>query len=149
VIFRRSDNEIVWDWNTFDHYSVLDYDQTLFDTSAEIFDWTHGNSAIYNGDDNSVYYSSRHISRVTRIDFETQETVYHMGFDMPSGDTDFGDNLFSTQHAPALQPNGNILLYDNGARRDHIFQSNATGVTKVVELEPTGDPPNAWPTERR
>jgi hypothetical protein len=57
---------------------------------------------------------------------------------MPSGDVDFGDNFFSFQHAPENPPNGNMLLYDNGNRRDHMDQ---TGVTKVVEIAFTGNPP--------
>jgi hypothetical protein len=62
---------------------------------------------------------------------------------MPSGDADFGDNLFSFQHAPELLPNGNMVLFDNGNRRDHTDQNNATGVSKAIELQFTGTPPTA------
>ena len=69
-----------------------------------------------------------------------------MGFgppSMPSGDATFGDNLFSWQHAPELQPNGNLLIYDNGNRRDHMDQTAGSGVSKAVEVAFTGDPPSA------
>jgi hypothetical protein len=56
---------------------------------------------------------------------------------------DFGDNLFSWQHAPQLLPNGNMMVYDNGNRRDHIVHTPATGVTKAIELEFTGSPPTS------
>jgi hypothetical protein len=99
---------------------------------------------IYNSLDNSVYVSIRHLSRVIRIDYTTGNVVYQMGFgppSMPSGDADFGDNLFSFQHAPELLPNGNMVLFDNGNRRDHIDQTSQTGVSKAIELQFTGTPP--------
>jgi hypothetical protein len=143
VVFDHDDNAVTWDWNTFDHYSTLDVDQTNYDASGSSFDWTHGNAVIYNPDDDSVYFSARSLSRITRIDFSTGNIVYNMGFSMPSGETNFGDNLFSFQHAPEMQTNGNILIYDNGNRRDHLVHTpqSGTGVTKAVELAFTGNPP--------
>ena len=67
-----------------------------------------------------------------------------MGFDMPSGDTDFGDNLFSFEHAPQMLPNGNMMVYDNGNRRDHEDQTNETGITKAIELAFSGGDPPTW-----
>ena len=72
----------------------------------------------YNPADNSVYYSAKHFSRITRIDFATGQIVYNMGQDMPSGDTTFGDGLFHHQHAPEMLPNGNMLIFDNGNDRE-------------------------------
>jgi hypothetical protein len=34
-----------------------------------------------------------------------------------------------------------MMLFDNGNRRDHIVQTNETGVSKAIELQFTGDPP--------
>ncbi len=127
--------EIVWEWSEFENYSLLDFDE--FEGPAG--DWTHSNSVFYNPDDNSVYLSARNLSRVTRIDYDTGEIVYNMGFDMPSGETDFGDNLFSYQHAPELQPNGNMVLYDNGNRRDHEEVIPPNGTSKAIELAFTYD----------
>ena len=144
VEFDRETNEIVWDWNTFDHFSTEDFDPTVMEAPQNDgrFDWTHANAVIYNEADNSVYMSARHLSRITRIDYDTGEIIYNMGFDMPSGDTDFGDNLFSFQHAPEMLPNGNMMVYDNGNRRDHQDQTGETGVSKAIELAFFGgDPP--------
>jgi len=151
VEIDRTTKQVVWEWNTFDHLSTLDFDDTVMQTPSVTqpppngsYYWTHSNAVIYNPLDDSVYVSIRHLSRVVRIDYATGNVVYQMGFgppSMPSGDVDFGDNLFSFQHAPELLPNGNMVLYDNGNRRDHIDQTNQTGVTKAIELQFTGTPP--------
>ncbi len=149
VELDRHSLQVVWDWRSFDNFSTLDLDETSMQTPGPTgYDWTHSNAVVYNELDNSVYLSARTLSRITRIDYDTGQIVYNMGLDMPSGDVDFGDDLFSFQHAPELQPNGNMLLFDNGGRRDHIVQTNETGVSKAVELAFTGDPPTtasiAW-----
>ena len=107
-------NEIVWSWSTFDHFDTDDYD--VFQNN-HWNDWTHVNDARYVESDNSIYISVRHLSRVTRIDYDTGDIVYNLGMDMPSGDVDAGDDLFSYQHFPTILENGNMLLFDNGNRR--------------------------------
>ncbi len=151
VEFDRLTKQVVWEWNTFDHLSTLDFDDTFMQTPTITdppptgsYDWTHSNAVIYHPPDDSVYISVRHLSRIVRIDYATGNFVYQMGFgppSMPSGDADFGDNLFSFQHAPQVLANGNMVLFDNGSRRDHIDQSARTGVSKAIELQFTGDPP--------
>jgi hypothetical protein len=144
--YQRRTNQIVWQWSEWDHYSTLDYDPTMMEAPGNDgnYDWTHSNAVLYSEADNSVYVSPRHLSRITRIDYDTGDVIYNMGFDMPSGDADFGDNLFSFQHAPELLPNGNMMVYDNGNRRDHIVHTEETGVSKAIELEFSGgDPPTS------
>ena len=130
-------NEIVWEWATFDNYTTDDYD--VFQTN-HWNDWTHVNNAHYEPADNSVYISSRHLSRITRIDYDTKEIVYNMGMDMPSGDVTVGDDLFSYQHSPQLLPNGNLMLFDNGNRRGGQPAGNGDGRSFAIEVELSGDP---------
>jgi hypothetical protein len=106
VILDRHTREEIWSWAAIDHYSILDGDRFP--------DWTHGNAANYHTADDSIYFSSRHLSRITRIDVATGQVVYNMGAAQPSGDTDFGAGLFTFQHAPEILPNGNMVLFDNG-----------------------------------
>lgn len=138
-------SEVVWQWDTFDHFSTLDYDETEMQEADPdgTYDWTHSNAITYLPSENSVYLSVRHLSRITRIDYATGDIVFNMGFTSPSGEVDFGDNLFSFQHAHEHQPNGNLLLFDNGNRRDHIVQDASTGMSKAVELAFTGSPPTS------
>jgi hypothetical protein len=110
VEFDRETKEIVWEWSTFDHYSLEDMPPFHLDHGH----WIHGNAVVYNERDNSVYLSSRSLSRITRIDYDTGEIIYNMGKQLLSGDVDFGDGLFHAQHAPELLRNGNMLLHNNG-----------------------------------
>ncbi|MCH2133641.1 MAG: aryl-sulfate sulfotransferase [Phycisphaerales bacterium] len=132
-------NEIVWDWSTFDYYTTDDYD---VHQSNHWNDWTHLNDAHYVEADNSIYISCRHLSRVTRIDYDTGQIVYNMGMDFASGDVDFGDDLFSYQHSPQLLANGNMVLFDNGNRRGGA-PAGADGFSRAIEVEFTGTPPTA------
>jgi hypothetical protein len=111
LILDRQTRDELWDWRTQDHYAHTD---GIF---HDPLNWTHGNAVFYHPADNSVYYSARHFSRISRIDFPTGEIIYNMGLEMPSGDTDFGDGLFYRQHAPEMLPGGNMLIFDNGNDR--------------------------------
>jgi hypothetical protein len=126
VEFDRETNEVVWDWSTWDHYSLEDQPPPYLDHGH----WIHANAVVYNERDNSVYISSRSLSRITRIDYDTREVVYNMGKEMPSGDVDFGDGLFHAQHAPELLKNGNMLLHDNGTCCDR-----ERFVSRAIELK--------------
>ncbi len=138
VEMNPATDEIVWEWNTFDYFTTQDYDvhQTNYWN-----DWTHINDAHYVEADNSVYISTRHLSRITRIDYDTGDVVYNMGMDFDSGLVDFGDDLFSYQHSPQLLPNGNMVLFDNGNRRGGVPANGQNGQSYAIELAFTGSPP--------
>jgi outer membrane protein assembly factor BamB len=125
VELDRETNEVVWEWSTFDHYSLEDMPRAELDNG----NWTHVNAVVYNERDNSVYISSRNLSRITRIDYDTGEIIYNMGADAVSGDVDFGNGLFLGQHAPELLENGNMLLHDNG------IPNLVNNVSRAIELE--------------
>jgi hypothetical protein len=100
-------NEVVWRWSAHDHYSYLDPPRLNPEN------WVHFNAVVYDPHLRRVYVSSRSLSRITAIDYDTGEIVFNMGAPMPSGDVDF-DPGFRLQHAPEILPNGNMLLHDNG-----------------------------------
>jgi hypothetical protein len=135
VEFDRHTREEIWSWSTFDHYSLLD--------GGPPEDWTHGNSAVYVETDDCIYFSSRHLDRITRIDYQTGAVVYHMGMDCPSGDNDFGHNLFSKQHAPQILPNGNMMVYDNGNDRIPLTDPRQTKAIEIAFDSPYS-PTDAW-----
>jgi hypothetical protein len=135
VEIKPCTNEIVWRWSAFDYFSTKDFDdeamlKPLPDGSG--YDWTHGNAAVYDPRTNSVYASWRHLSRITRIDYATRRVIYNMGMNLPSGDTKFGDDFFSFQHAPQLLPNGNMVLFDNGNRRKNPATPRMTKALEVA-----------------
>jgi hypothetical protein len=140
VVLDVETNQEQWSWSTFDHYSMEDYDTFHQNYRA---DWTHGNASYYHPPTNAVYFSSRHLSRITKIDWATKEIVWNMGTNLTTQDCDFGNNLFSYQHSPEVQSDGNIVLFDNGNRRDGIPADPATAYSRAVEIKLNGDPANS------
>ena len=109
VVWDKDTKDIIWEWSTFDYYSINDYD-TISDTWFQAatlgrFDWTHSNALDYDWsfDSNSIekiYLSVRHLSRISKIDYHTKEIDWNIGLEMPSGDTVLGNDLkFSFQHS--------------------------------------------------
>jgi hypothetical protein len=150
VEFDKATGAVIFDWATHDYYSYLDFDNTRMSAptlnGGTAYDWTHSNAVTYDQATQTIHISVRHLSRITAIDYPSGTIQYNMGFglpSMPSGDAAFGDNLFSWQHAQELQSNGNLLIYDNGNRRDHMDQTAGSGVSKAVEVALTGNPPSA------
>jgi hypothetical protein len=142
VEFNRHTKEVVWSWSTFDYWSVEDYSDPD-EWAHEAWDWTHCNTVFYDEPQDSVYLSSRHLSRISRIDYTTGEIIYNMGKDMPSGDTDFGHNLFTYQHAAEMMPSGRMMVYDNGNLREPLTEPRQTKAIELAFNDP-GQPTDAW-----
>ena len=131
VEWDENGNEI-WRWNPFDHFSMDDYDiygGTWWNAYFEgQFDWMHSNAFYFDQNESAIYFSSRHLSRVTKIDYPSGDIIWMIG--MPSeyntGDehicTDLG---FTWQHNVSLLENGNITLFDNG-NLSGLFGQDAT-----------------------
>ena len=109
VIWDKDTKEIIWEWNTFDYYSMNDYD-TISDTWFQAatlgrFDWTHSNALDYDWSSitnslDKIYLSVRHLSRISKIDYNSKNIDWNIGLEMPSGDTNLGNELkFSFQHS--------------------------------------------------
>jgi len=114
------DGEKIWQWSSLEHldpqrvapdfyspFKVLDPT-----TGALAFDWTHGNAVVYLPEDDALLVSLRHQDWVLKIDHATGEVLWRLGnegdFQLKSG------RWFFHQHSPELEPDGSILLYDNG-----------------------------------
>ena len=97
-------HEEVWRWSPFDHL-----------TAEGDSDWTHANSITVDLRGDAVYYNSRNLSTLFKIRRSTGEILWRFGKEQ-----DFAKDPAAwyawpmLQHAPEIQPNGNILFYDNG-----------------------------------
>jgi hypothetical protein len=115
------DGEVVWTWNAFDHLDPqrrrdgFFVPQMIHDpaTDENGYDWTHANCVVYRAEDDTVMLSMRHQDWVIAIDHTTGEILWRLG---DEGDfTLVGDERwFFHQHSPEWQPDGSLLLYDNG-----------------------------------
>ena len=136
VIWDKDTKNIIWEWSTFDYYSMNDYD-TISDTWFQAatlgrFDWTHSNALDFDWsfDSNSIekiYLSVRHLSRISKIDYNTKDIDWNIGLEMPSGDTQLGNDFkFSFQHSlhnSDLYPSCFATL-DNGNISEQILDTD-------------------------
>ena len=143
VEWDENSNE-VWRWNPFDHFSMNDFDLyggTWWNAYFEgAFDWMHSNAFYFDEEESVIYFSSRHLSRVTKIDYPSGDIIWMIG--MPSeyntGDehicTDLG---FTWQHNVNLLDNGNITLFDNGNLSELFGESETTRALEFRVIDNT------------
>ena len=105
VKFSRETGEMVDSWQLCDYWAPegeLTYD-----------DWDHVNTIEPFPNEDAFLLSSRNQHSLIKLDIADGEADWAMGV---QGDFNLeGDQLFYRQHAPELQDNGNIVLFDNGA----------------------------------
>jgi hypothetical protein len=112
--------EKVWHWSSFAHLDTgrvpgPDYYMISIEDPATGKlgrDWTHGNGIIHTPSDDSILLSLRHQDWILKIDRASGQVIWRLGKD---GDfaLDSGSWFFH-QHSPEWQPDGSLLLYDNG-----------------------------------
>ena len=142
VEWDKDTKEIVWSWSVFDHYDMSDYDQ-IGGTWTEAYislhyDWTHVNAVIFDEEESCLYISTRHLSRITKIDYPSGEVIWNLGRDMPSGDVTLGNDLgFSFQHSLQKLDNGNLITFDNGNLAPE-FRGTDQPVSRAIEIEIEG-----------
>ena len=130
---------VVWSWNTFDYLDWLqDYD-LLGDLWLEAYqmgrhDWTHSNALWFSEEESSIYLSSRHLSRIIKIDYPSGNIIWQMGLDMPSEDVDCGHDLnYSFQHSIQILDNGNLVTLDNGNNSQAMYGTEHP-TTRALEI---------------
>ena len=139
VEWDRETGAVVWSWDTFDHFNMADYDQyggTWNQAYTDLrYDWTHVNALVFD-EEEAIYISTRHLSRITKIDYPSGEIIWNMGHQLSSSDVDMGTELgFSFQHSLQILTNGNILTFDNG-NLSHIpeFLGTDEPISRAIEI---------------
>lgn len=116
VLMDPATNEILWEWNIFDHISPLENpvpEQENPGFSGLGGDWSHGNGLAWDPDRRLIWLSLRHLDQIVGIDYPSGEirvTVAAGGLGP--------DGALSHQHGPELQSDGQLLVFDNGNTRD-------------------------------
>ncbi len=124
--------EIVWTWHAYEH---LDLETDIITPQDQHHEWTHGNT-VGELSDGNVVLSFRNISTVVIVDRKTGEIIWKLGGD-----------VLAQQHFPNELPNGNILIFDNGAHRRHTALNFSRVIevnrqTKEIVWEYTDNPPH-------
>lgn len=131
--------EVVWEWQTADHFEEFGFDQEVLDGIYEAGgDWAHANSAEEIPTDTShtdprfmpgdVVISYRHTSRVVVVDRET-------------GVLNWIGQISIGQHNARMLPDsvpggGNITVFDNGFGEDYDSVLLVREYSRVVEYDP-------------
>ena len=131
----------IWSWDTFDHLSLSDYDLDGGTWNEAYlngtYDWTHSNAIYFDDNESAIYLSSRHLSRIIKIDYPSGNIMWQMGLPMPSGDIDCGQDFnFSFQHSIQILDNGNILTLDNGNISTILYNTDYP-TTRALEIAVT------------
>lgn len=111
-----------WTWSAFDHLDPqrkgVDFDAPFYAlyhpiTGEQVKDWTHSNGVIYVPENDSLILCVRHQDWLVSIDRQSGDVNWKLGVD---GDFSLppGQSWFWHPHSPELQPDGSLLLYDNG-----------------------------------
>ena len=116
-----ADFGVMWKWNTFDYVDWVD------DVTSG--DWSHCNSVTVAPEEDAFYLSCRNFSNVLKVSLSGHmDIIWRLGeggsFD---SDPDASVPWFAEQHDPEIQPNGNILIYDNGT-----LERNASRVVEYA-----------------
>lgn len=118
---------VVFQWLCWDYINVID---TYTDPRQNSFDFSHGN-AIELDDDGNLLVSFRNLQEITKIDRGTGNIIWRLG-GRKNQFNFLNDTIgFSWQHAVRRLANGNILLFDNGFRRNNP----SIMFTRVVEYK--------------
>ena len=120
VVEVTLDGEVVWEWHAWEH---LDVDTDIINAQDMREEWTHANSIdqLPNGD---LLISFRNISTVLIASRDSGEVTWK--YSQPN---------VAQQNDAHMLPNGNVLIYDNGAHREN----SALPFSRVVEVNPKTD----------
>ena len=142
VEWDKETGEIVWEWNVFDNFNMIDFDQfggTWNQAYIDLhYDWTHVNAVIYEESQSALYISTRHLSRITKIDYPSGDVIWNLGHNMMSDDVTMGTDIgFSFQHSIQILDNGNILTFDNGNLAEQ-FRGLDSPQSRAIEISTDG-----------
>ncbi len=115
---------VVFQWLCWDHLDITD---SYYDLTQSTIDFTHANS-IDIDDDGNLIVSFRNLQEIDKIDRETGNIIWRFG-GKKSQFKLLNDSLgFSWQHAARKLTNGNIILFDNGCKRQPALMSFSRAV---------------------
>ena len=140
VEWDRITKQEVWSWNPFDFFSFEEYDAHggTWYYSTDIHDWMHSNAFYFDEDENSIYMSHRHLSRITKISYPEGQVEWIMGLPCPYMSTCeehiCSELNFSFQHHISVLENGNLLFFDNGNISELLHESDFP-FSRVIEVE--------------
>ena len=132
---------------------MIDFDNSQWDMNPEPpmpdgeghYNWTHVNAFYFDERDNTIFISSRNLSRITKIQIQENngvisggDIIWNMGRESASGEVTFGYDLdFSWQHSISLTDEDNILIFDNGNYAAEYWGADGS-TSRALEIAVSG-----------
>ena len=103
-------------WDPMDFWDISDPDQRMRGFNRDVKNWIHMNS-LAEAPGGGYMATFRHLDQAALISSDFQTVRWRLGG--PGSDFAFPDeaDIFKTPHTASPLPNGNVLLFDNRARR--------------------------------
>lgn len=109
VVFSRKGKKI-WQWSVLDHLNPLDDKEILKHKK----DWVHANS-VFKEKDGNFLISYRDLNQIWKIDYKTGRVIWKLG---EKGNFQLNkDDLFSSQHFAHINRKGELMILDNGSKK--------------------------------
>ncbi len=125
-----ADKNLIFEWNTADHFDILDAVDDV-DLTVSSIDPSNFNS-IEVESDTSLLLSFAHMNEITKIDRRTGEIIWRMGGKNNQFTFINDTRPFTRQHDVRRLPNGNITVFDNGTFSNPFY---SRGVEYEIDEE--------------
>lgn len=131
----NTDKEVIFEWHTFDHMSILD---SFWGLTKKSIDYAHINYVQLDPKDNNLVCSFRQTTDIVKISRSTGEIVWRLGgqandFTFIGEHEENAPYYFVGQHSAIPLLNGNLVLFDNGNGGGGEGTPSDRDYTRIVE----------------
>jgi hypothetical protein len=122
LVIQELDEEqnVIFQWRSWDHFDILDTDESVVDLTSYYVDYVHANSMDIDSD-TSLILCSRNLNEITKINRQTGEIIWRLGGKNNQFIFINDDKGFYLQHSAKKLKNGNIILFDNGKLKESEY----------------------------
>ena len=125
------DQNLIFQWRSWDHFNILDTDESEVDLYSQYVDYIHGNSLDIDTD-TTLLLGSRNFNEITKINRLTGEIIWHLGGKYNQFTFINDPRGFALQHSAKKLDNGNLILFDNGRMSESQY---SRGVEYILDEE--------------
>ena len=131
-----ADNNLLFQWSTWDHFNILDADTNFVDFTRCAIDYAHVNSLSLDSLGN-LLISSRHMSEITKVDIQTGDIIWRMGGNNNQFTFTNDSVQFKGQHNIIYLGNQQYSMFDNGNSRTPPYSRAITYILDETNLTAT------------
>ncbi|HLA58483.1 MAG TPA: aryl-sulfate sulfotransferase, partial [Puia sp.] len=132
-------NNVLWYFDCNAYFKDIDLNFKKSESGFPNFN-SHANAFSVNEAGTKAYIGFRDLSRIIKVDMKTKTVLATYGEKYPSGDAQYANDLFRSQHGANITSHHSILILNNNGSRPG-------GVSSVVEIKDTaarGDSSLVW-----